>query len=137
MATLGQQMHFSHELELLVDAARAGGADQDPAIRRRIADAWIGLRTLRANALRIFARGEAAVGPEALVYKYAWSNWHRRLGELAMDVMGTAGDLQAEEDPLRRLQQVFFFSRADTIYAGTNEIQLNIIAERGLGMPRG
>ena len=100
-------------------------------------DAWIGLRTLRANALRIFARGEAAVGPEALVYKYAWSNWHRRLGELAMDVMGTAGDLQAEEDPLRRLQQVFFFSRADTIYAGTNEIQLNIIAERGLGMPRG
>ena len=105
--------------------------------RRRIADAWIGLRTLRANALRIFARGEAAVGPEALVYKYAWSNWHRRLGELAMDVMGTAGDLQAEEDPLRRLQQVFFFSRADTIYAGTNEIQLNIIAERGLGMPRG
>ncbi|WP_298600171.1 acyl-CoA dehydrogenase family protein [Zoogloea sp.] len=137
LSTLGQQMHFSHELELLVEAAQAAGADQDPAIRRRIADAWIGLRTLRANALRIFARGEAAVGPEALVYKYVWSNWHRRLGELAMDVMGTAGDLEAQEDPLRRLQQVFFFSRADTIYAGTNEIQLNIIAERGLGMPRG
>jgi len=137
LSTLGQQMHFSHELQLLVDAAHACGADQDLSIRRRIADAWIGLRTLRANALRIFARGEAAVGPEALVYKYAWSNWHRNLGELAMDVMGTAGDLEAQEDPLRRLQQVFFFSRADTIYAGTNEIQLNIIAERGLGMPRG
>ena len=53
---LGQQMHFSHELELLVDAARACRADQDLSIRRRIADAWIGLRTLRANALRIFAR---------------------------------------------------------------------------------
>lgn len=137
LSTLGQQMHFSHELQLLVEAARAGGADRDPAIRRRIADAWIGLRTLRANALRIFARGETSVGPEALVYKYAWSNWHRSLGELAMDVMGTAGDLQAADDPLRRLQQVFFFSRADTIYAGTNEIQLNLIAERGLGMPKG
>jgi alkylation response protein AidB-like acyl-CoA dehydrogenase len=62
LSTLGQQMHFSHELQLLVDAARACGADQDLSIRRRIADAWIGLRTLRANALRIFARGEAAVG---------------------------------------------------------------------------
>ncbi len=137
LSTLGQQMHFSHELHLLVEAARASGADRNPGIRRRIADAWIGLRTLRANALRIFAAGDGATGPAALTYKYAWSNWHRSLGELAMDVMGTAGDLQAHDDPLRRLQQVFFFSRADTIYAGTNEIQLNIIAERGLGMPRG
>ena len=58
-------------------------------------------------------------------------------GDPASFMMGTAGDLEALDDPLRRLQQVFFFSRADTIYAGTNEIQLNLIAERGLGMPRG
>ena len=70
------------------------------------------------------------------MYKYAWSNWHRRLGQLAMDVLGVAGDVQSDEDTVRRLQQVFFFSRSDTIYAGTNEIQLNIIAERGLGLPR-
>lgn len=137
LSTLGQQMHFAHELQLLVEAARSSGADRDVGVRRRIADAWIGLRALRANALRIFARGENATGPEALVYKYAWSNWHRDLGQLAMDVMGSAGDVPANEDPWRRLQQVFFFSRADTIYAGTNEIQLNIIAERGLGMPKG
>ena len=56
--------------------------------------------------------------------------------QLGLPVMGL--DVPApDEDAVRRLQQVFFFSRSDTIYAGTNEIQLNIISERGLGMPRG
>ncbi|MGH8539787.1 MAG: acyl-CoA dehydrogenase family protein, partial [Stenotrophobium sp.] len=45
-------------------------------------------------------------------------------------------DVPSEDPAIRPLQQLFFFSRADTIYAGTNEIQLNLIAERGLGMPR-
>ena len=68
--------------------------------------------------------------------KYAWSNWHRRLGELAMDVMGTAGDLRPRRPAAPPAAGVLLL-RADTIYAGTNEIQLNIVAERGLGMPRG
>jgi alkylation response protein AidB-like acyl-CoA dehydrogenase len=139
-STLGQQMHFTHELELVIEVARRNGAAQDPLVRQRIADAWIGLEALRYNALRMLAGDEEVVGgrPEALIYKYAWSNWHRELGQLAMDVIGAQGDLRAgDEDPaLRRLQQVFFFSRADTIYAGTNEIQLNIISERALKMPR-
>jgi alkylation response protein AidB-like acyl-CoA dehydrogenase len=54
-----------------------------------------------------------------------------------MDVLGPHANLIDENDPRRtRLQGVFLFSRADTIYAGTNEIQLNIMAERGLGMPK-
>ena len=139
VSTLGQQMHFSHELQLLLEVARANGAAQDPAIRQRIADAWIGLQGLRYNGLRMLEddTGSTKVRPEALIYKYAWSNWHRDLGQLAMDVIGVAGDVRSDEDAVRRLQQVFFFSRSDTIYAGTNEIQLNIISERGLGMPRG
>ncbi len=53
-----------------------------------------------------------------------------------MDVLGVEGDI-VNDDPARaRMQRLFLFSRADTIYAGTNEIQLNIIAERALGMPR-
>jgi alkylation response protein AidB-like acyl-CoA dehydrogenase len=51
-------------------------------------------------------------------------------------VLGPEADVVHDDPVRRRLQQVFFFSRADTIYAGTNEIQLNIIAERALGMPR-
>ena len=139
VSTLGQQMHFIHELQLVIDVARANGAARDPAIRQRIADAWVGLQGLRYNGLRMLEEDTSStkVRPEALIYKYAWSNWHRELGQLAMDVIGVAGDVRSDDDAVRRLQQVFFFSRADTIYAGTNEIQLNIIAERGLGMPRG
>jgi alkylation response protein AidB-like acyl-CoA dehydrogenase len=135
-STLGQQMHFAHEMQLVVDVAIATGTAFDPAIRERIADAWIGLRALRHNALRMLAGNDGVVRPESLMYKYAWSNWHRELGQLAMDVLGAAGDVRSDDAAVRRLQQVFFFSRADTIYAGTNEIQLNIIAERALAMPR-
>ncbi len=138
VSTLGQQMHFRHELELVIEVARANGAARDPVMRQRIADAWIGLLGVCDNGLRMLEDADAAgPRPEALAYKYVWSNWHRELGQLAMDVLGVAGDVRADDDAARRLQQVFFFSRADTIYAGTNEIQLNIIAERGLGMPRG
>lgn len=139
VSTLGQQMHFTHELQWVMEVARSNGAAHDPVIRQRIADAWSGLQGLRYNALRMLEEDASStrVRPEALIYKYAWSNWHRELGQLAMDVIGVAGDVRSDDEALRRLQQVFFFSRADTIYAGTNEIQLNIIAERGLGMPRG
>ena len=70
------------------------------------------------------------------MYKYYWSNWHRELGKLAMDVLGPDGDIVSGDPARAHLQRLFLFSRADTIYAGTNEIQLNIISERALGMPR-
>lgn len=138
VSTLGQQMHFAHELELVIKAARATGLADDALIRDRIAKAWSGLRVMRYNALRMLA-GDShgmSLGREALIYKYYWSNWHRDLGELAMDVLGPLGDVPSEDVDILRLQQVYLFSRADTIYGGTNEIQLNLIAERGLGLPR-
>jgi alkylation response protein AidB-like acyl-CoA dehydrogenase len=137
VSTLGQQMHFLHELQMVIECARANGAARDPQIRARIAQAWIGLRVMRYNALRMLSgAGDGRLRPEAMMYKYFWSNWHRDLGKLAMDVLGPEADVVHDDPVRRRLQQVFFFSRADTIYAGTNEIQLNIIAERALGMPR-
>ena len=136
VSTLGQQMRFAHEFACVVAVAKARGCDRDPAIRDRVAQAAIGLRSLRYNALRMLAGEATSLGREALIYKYYWSNWHRDLGKLAMDVLGNAADAPSDDPLIRPLQQLFFFSRADTIYGGTNEIQLNLIAERGLGMPR-
>lgn len=135
VSTLGQQMHFQHELERVIAAARERGLDRNASIRDRLAQAWHGLKVLRYHALRMLAGDDAlSLGREALVYKLAWSHWHRDLGKLAMDVLGPDGE--SAEESVRALQQLFFFSRADTIYGGTSEIQLNLIAERGLGMPR-
>ena len=137
VSTLGQQMHFAYEFDLVVKAAQANGSSANPQIRQRIAQAWCGLRVMRYNALRMLSCGDGhGLKREALIYKYYWSNWHRELGKLAMDVLGPAGDVISDDPRIRPLQQLFFFSRADTIYAGTNEIQLNLIAERGLDMPR-
>ncbi|MCU1645160.1 MAG: Acyl-CoA dehydrogenase, partial [Nocardia sp.] len=73
----------------------------------------------------------------ASVTKLLWANWHRDLGELAMDVLGAPGLIaDAPGDDLNAWQRLFLFTRADTIYGGSNEVQRNIISERVLGLPR-
>ena len=138
VSTLGQQMLFQTELDEVIRLAKNNGAARNPAIRQRIAEAHIGLRTLRYNSLRMLSGGEdGSLSREAMIYKLCWSSWHRNLGKLAMDVLGPDAEL-IENEPyeLGRLQSLFLFTRADTIYGGTNQIQRNIIAERALGMPR-
>ena len=137
-STLGQQMLFQNELDQIVAIARRNGAARDPLVRQRIAHAWMGLRIQRYNALRTLsaARGPA-VPPAALITKLFWASWHRALGKLAMDVLGAEAEITGDgPDGLSRLQRLFLFTRSDTIYAGTNQIQRNIIAERALGLPR-
>ena len=138
VSTLGQQMLFQTELDEIIRIAKENGAATDPHLRQRIAEAHIGLRTLRYNSLRMLSGGnDAALGREAMIYKLSWSSWHRNLGKLAMDVLGPEAELiDAAPYELSRLQSLFLFSRADTIYGGTNQIQRNIIAERALGMTR-
>jgi alkylation response protein AidB-like acyl-CoA dehydrogenase len=136
VSTLGQQMLFRNELAAILEAARRSGAADDPLIRQRIADAWMGLEIQRANALRTLSGG-AELAPEAMITKLYWATWHRELGKLAVDVLGLSAEV-AEGAPyaLGPLQRLFLFSRADTIYGGSNEIQRNLIAERALGLPR-
>jgi len=137
-STLGQQMLFANELQHIIDIAVANGRAKDPVIRQRIADAWIGLRLQRYNALRMLSGTEGAQpGRESMITKIFWATWHRSLGELAMDVLGADSEI-AEGAPydLSALQRMFLFTRSETIYAGSNEIQRNIISERALGMPR-
>jgi alkylation response protein AidB-like acyl-CoA dehydrogenase len=74
---------------------------------------------------------------EAYTYRVYWGEWHQKLGELAMDVLGPAGEIAADgPHEWEGLQKMFLFSRADTIYGGTSQIQRNIIAERALGLPK-
>ena len=136
VSTLGQQMDFRNELEELITIARENGAARDPLIRQRLAAAHAGLKIMRYNALAMLSNTGGLGGPEGLIYKLYWSNWHRDLGELAMDILGLEGEIGAQGYHFAPLPNMFMMSRAETIYAGTNEIQRNIIAERALGLPR-
>ena len=138
VSTLGQQMLFQNELDEIVRVAKANGAAQDPALRQRIAEAHIGLRIMRFNSMRMLSGGEdGSLQKEAMIYKLYWASWHRNLGKLAMDVLGAESEIVPEAPyELSRLQSMYLFTRSDTIYGGTNQIQRNIIAERALGMPR-
>lgn len=138
VSTLGQQMGFRNELDEIVRVAKANGAAKDPVIRQRLARAEIGLRLMRYGALRMLSNTDhSAIDGAALTYKIQWATWRRNLGELAMDVLGQAGEIAEGEDyAWGLLPNLFLFSRSDTIYGGTNQIQRNLIAERGLGLPR-
>src|ERR1700730_5220895 len=136
VSTLGQQMAFRNDLDPIIAAARANGTADDPIIRQRIAEAHIGLRIMRYSALRMLS-GDGSLGPGALTYKIYWATWRRKLGELAMDVLGPTGEVAGSgEHELGTLTKMYLFSRADTIYGGTNQIQRNLIAERALGLPK-
>lgn len=138
VSTLGQQMAFRNELDEIIAAAKANGSANDPLIRQRIAKAEIGLRLMRYGALRMLSTTDhSKVDGAALTYKIQWASWRRSLGELAMDVLGQGGEITDNpEYEWSVLPNLFLYSRADTIYGGTNQIQRNLIAERGLGMPR-
>lgn len=133
-STLGQQAHFQNELATLIQVAQHNGAMQQHDIRQRIARAVLGLQTLRYHALRTC--GDNAPARASSISKYTWSNWRRSLGELAMDVLGVEGNIQSTDADQTALQRLWLVSRADTIYAGSNEIQLNLMAERALQMPK-
>lgn len=138
VSTLGQQMGFRNELDAIIAAAKANGTAKDPLIRQRLAKAEIGLRLMRYGAMRMLSNTDhARPDGAALTYKLQWATWRRSLGELAMEVLGQAGEVTDHDGydwPL--LPNLFLFSRADTIYGGTNQIQRNIVAERALGLPR-
>ncbi|MDP9101567.1 MAG: acyl-CoA dehydrogenase family protein [Actinomycetota bacterium] len=135
VATLGQQVGFARELREVTTAARATGRDQDPLLQERLVAAWAGLQVLQHTAARTLDNAAAGTGVEASVSKLLWATWHQRLGELAMDVLGP-GAVVVEGEDLSPLQSLFLFSRSDTIYGGSHEVQRNIVAERFWRLPK-
>jgi alkylation response protein AidB-like acyl-CoA dehydrogenase len=133
---LGDVVHFGRQLDRVLALAKENGRSLDPVLRQKLASAWAGLFVLRCNTLRSLTGVEGpAASPQASISKLFWASWHRAMGELAMEVAGATAMAAAEQAVLADLERVFLFSRADTIYGGSNEIQRNIIGERVLGLP--
>jgi len=142
-----QHARLAVELEKLTALARRterGGrpASEDPLVRQKLAGFAAGVAILRATAWRNANRLERTgrPGPEGSTLKLLWSELDQRVKELALEILGPAG-LVSAGDP-RAVDggawgAAWLWSRAATIYAGTSEIQRNIIAQRVLGLPRG
>jgi alkylation response protein AidB-like acyl-CoA dehydrogenase len=138
-AFLAQQLRFAEEFELVVALARAKQAADDPVVRQRLARCYAALEIMRYSGYRTITRiaQRGTPGPESSAGKLQWSTWHQEMGELAADLLGADMTLRiGGDDRFAQLQHSFLFSRADTIYAGSSEVQRNIIGERVLGLPR-
>tara|TARA_B110000014_G_scaffold244371_1_gene215514 strand:+ start:1327 stop:2538 length:1212 start_codon:yes stop_codon:yes gene_type:complete len=145
-STLGQQISFRQELDELIDAAKANGKWGDPIVRQKITESYIGLEVLRYNQLRMLTAlaADGVPGAEQSIGKLYWATWHRELGELWMLVKGTSSMIAMNgyvgeggvDYSLDKEQRTFLYSRAHTIYGGSNEIQRNIIGERVLGLAK-
>ncbi|MEU8486077.1 acyl-CoA dehydrogenase family protein [Streptomyces sp. NPDC048641] len=131
--TLRSPGRFLAAADRLVHLWRERG--EDPATRDRVADAVIGARAYQlftyANASR-FAAGQT-IGAESSLNKVFWSEYDIALHETALDLLGADGELADDGG----WGEGYVFSLAGPIYAGTNEIQRDIIAERLLGLPKG
>jgi alkylation response protein AidB-like acyl-CoA dehydrogenase len=127
---------FSAAAARLVELWRRAGDPADTALRDRVADAWIGAQAYRlhtfATAGRLAAGG--TVGAEASLGKVFWSELDVALHETALELLGPRAERRGGEDG--RWLDGYLFSLAGPIYAGTNEIQRTVIAERLLGLPR-
>ncbi|SED25593.1 Acyl-CoA dehydrogenase [Streptomyces sp. 3213] len=130
--TLRSPGRFLASADRLLNLWRKQGRSE--ALRDRVADAVIGARAYQlftyANASR-FLDGES-IGPESSLNKVFWSEYDIALHETALELLGGEGEL-ADTD----WAEGYVFSLAGPIYAGTNEIQRDIIAERLLGLPKG
>jgi alkylation response protein AidB-like acyl-CoA dehydrogenase len=143
---------FRGELDRLIELARSRGRDRDPVIRARLADCLARVEVMRYLGYRIltgFLRG-GRPGPEASVSKLYWSEYHRDLTELAMDILDADGvvpagqpvgrvirtDLPGAPNSSAAWSGTFLASQAGTIYAGASNIQRNVLAENVLGLPR-
>lgn len=144
VSTIAHTVSFRRELDGVVARAKQTGAFDDAVLRDRLARLAVELEVIRAQALRGLSAvsggdDSAAAGGAASIFKLVWAGWHRRLGEVAMDVTGPAGLVARQSGTsydLDAWQRLFLFSRSDTIYGGSDEIQKNILAERVLGLPR-
>jgi alkylation response protein AidB-like acyl-CoA dehydrogenase len=145
-------IRFTAEFTRLRDLASDYGKSHDPHIRQRLVDAYIQTRIMDFSGKRVLTKFLAGhhPGPDAAISKLFWSEYHKKSTELAMDIMGAAGLVPSGRPPSSAFQtddagapnstaswtMTFLNARAGTIYAGSSEVQRNIIGEQVLGLPK-
>jgi alkylation response protein AidB-like acyl-CoA dehydrogenase len=156
-ATTGYR-RFEDEFKLLIEQAAGAGSLGDPLIRQRLAKYYTRIQILRINGLRSLSAtlsGKKDPGVAALgaTNKMFWSEMHQEAMELALDVFGPGSllvdtgpqsqswpgavrDKRRPGYPVSPMISAFFFSRSETIWGGTSQIQRNIVGERVLGLPK-
>jgi alkylation response protein AidB-like acyl-CoA dehydrogenase len=150
--TATEVIRFEAELARLAALARAYGRDTDPVVRQRLARCYTTVKIMRLLGDQVLAALLAGrpPGPEASITKLLWSEHHKVLTELAMDVLGPHGLVPEGPAPLTVFgpddgrapnttaswSTIFLNARAGTIYAGTSQVQRTIIGERVLGLPK-
>ena len=128
--------------DVLALAQRLDGVTADPGWRQRLAQSYIETEILRFLAYKqisdVMRTGKP--GPEGSYLKLVWSETDQRMKELALEMEGPYGALargSARALDAGRWEYEYLWSRAATIYAGTSEVQRNVVAQRVLGLPRG
>jgi hypothetical protein len=144
---------FRAELDRIVQLARDRGKAGDPVVRDRLAWCYTKVETMRFLGYRILTQAvrDGAIGPEASISKLYWSEYHQAAVDLAMRLLGADALVRNGRRPNKHFRtdepgagntsnswiDVFLLNaRSGTVYAGTSEIQRNIIAETILGLPR-
>ncbi|PRZ44248.1 hypothetical protein CLV47_101373 [Antricoccus suffuscus] len=134
---------YARDFWALVEQLRSRGDLSNPVVREKLAWAWTQIETMRFSGLQLLAT--LAAGQDASSRaengsstKIRWSEYARRFGEIALDLIGPDGLTSGNSNPgrLGHWQESFLSSRSGTIWGGTAEVQRNIIAERVLGMPK-
>lgn len=146
---------FAKELDQIIAEARHNGRAADPLIRQRLALAWSKVKIMEINGYRSLTatlKGDNSATTLGATNKMFWSEYHKEVMELAIDILGMEGQVltgSGDEEfvagighrgaanyPVNSMQASFFFSRSETIWGGTAEIQRNIVGERVLGLPK-
>ncbi len=139
--TLSMATRLGNDLRALISAAKELGRS-DSATRRTLGKLVVDWQVLYSDGLRTLANmadGQAP-GPESSIEKLFWSEFDQRMREAALDILGAGGQLTRFVDEARQdvdWPRDFLWSRAETIFSGSSEIQRNIIAKRVLGLPQG
>jgi alkylation response protein AidB-like acyl-CoA dehydrogenase len=129
---------YMRDLRDLVDIVRAQRLDDDARVQDAIGALVARVETYRLHTLRTLTRlqrGES-IGDDASVTKLLWSELERDIFELGQELLGPYAGALTDSPVSSAFENRYWYARAATIYAGTSEIQNNIVAERILGLPR-